>query len=242
MPFTHTPNDAITLVKEMAHGIPVSVVEADVCDMVSSDLWTYRPWRWTITQITAIAMVDGTQDYSAPLDIYRLTRARLIRTDTTPDEVLSPLTIYETLEPDLVSRSAYSINGISQDYPSGQLRLSSAISVPTGATWELHGDMQPHPAKVTAATMGTNFWFPDQYYPVFVEGVKWKIYQLADDPRAGTIVTNPRSGQMQATGQLATYWAYRDQMAQAEDAQNAQPIIYPENPFGASRYSDFVRF
>lgn len=242
MPFTRTPAQAVTMVQALVHGIPVSAVQTDVCEFISNDLWTYRPWRWTINQLTPITMVDGTQDYSPPAQIYRLVRARLTRTDVTPDESY-PLDVMEYIEPSLQKVSPLAIRTVSQDYPTGLLRLGDAIAVASGTTWVLEGDFQPHPTQITSVTMNTNLWFPDQYFPVFLEGVKWKFYELADDQRAGSLMHDVKSGQIRATGQLGIYWAMREQMAMAEDAQNQQPFIYPEVPLGVSRIAlDLSRF
>lgn len=230
------------MVQALVHGIPVDAVKVDVCEYISNDLWTFRPWRWTLNQLSAITMVDGTQDYNAPSQIYRLNRARLLRTDVTPNESY-PLDVMEFLEPSLQKVSPLAMRTVSQDYPTGLIRLGEAISVPSGTTWVLDGDFQPHPTQITSAQMATNLWFPDQYFPVFLEGVKWKFYELADDQRAGTIVHDVKSGAIRATGQLGIYWSLREQMAMAEDAQNQQPFIYPEVPLGVSRIGfDLTRF
>lgn len=202
---------------------------------MNSQIWYKRPWRWTITQISpALTLVDGTQDYSAPTNIYRLLRARITRTDETPNRSY-PLDITDQLEPELVPQSYLAMRRIAMDYPTGQLRLESAVSVPTGMLLQIDGDYQPHPTKIVTGTMATNFWFPDQYFPVMVEGVKWKIYQLSDDPRAGNVVINPKNGNKQATGQLAIYLDALDGMCMVEDESSAAQLIYPSEPMGAGR-------
>lgn len=207
-------------------------------DFVSSIMWCYFPWRWTITNISPqTPLVDGNQDYTAPTNIYRLTRTRIIRTDTTPSQALDPLTITEQLEPEYNKVSIYGIRRISLDYPTGLLRLDAPPQISTGMTVVLDGDYQTAPTKITSANMGSlNVWFPDQYAPVMVEGVKWYLYKLTDDPRAGTVVTEPRTGRRTYTGQLGEFLAALSAMGDDEDFGNAAPFFWPSTPLGAGRY------
>lgn len=239
MPFTYTPRHVIDLVREFGHGIPVSGVDSQVVDIINSAMWTSRPWRWTIQQISpALTLADDQQDYDAPSNIYRLVRAYLRRTDTTPDQV-QPLSIAESLYANYQKQSHVTITHIALDYPSGKLRLDSPPLISGSTVVQIEGDYQPHPTKVTDATVDVNFWFPDQYFPVMVEGVKWKIYQLADDPRAGNVVVD-RSGRRQYTGQLAVFMSALAGMQEAEDFGSGAPSIVPELSLGAKIYGTDV--
>lgn len=232
MPFTLTPQNCIDLVREYGHGIPVSAVDSQIVDLINSKVYTARPWRWTIQQISsAITLVDDTQDYNAPTNIYRLTRAFLRRTDITPDQVF-PLEPVELLYPNYQKQSHVTITKIALDYPSGQLRLECPPVISGSMVVQIEGDYQPHPTKITDSNLTTNFWFPDQYFPVMVEGVKWKIYQLADDPRAGNVVVD-RAGRRSFTGQLAIFMSELSSMMEAEDFGNGAPVIVPDISLGA---------
>lgn len=232
MAFSYSGTDAINLVREYGHGIPVTAVDSQIVDIISSMIYTRRPWKWTITQISpSIAIVDGTQDYNAPAQIYRLTRCRITDTTPTPD-VYHELTIKESLPPNLTKQSHTAIQTVAMDYPTGQLRLEAAISVSAGTTLFIDGDFQANPVKWTDLNLAANFWFPDHYFNVQIEGMKWKIYQLMDDPRAGTIVI-ARDGRRQYSGQLGIFMAALESMEVSEDFGNSQGVIWPEDPLGA---------
>lgn len=232
MPFTYTPQNVIDLVREFAHGIPVSAIDSQVVDIISSGIYMSRPWRWTIQQISpSITLVDNTQDYNAPTNIYRLTRAFFRRTDITPNQV-SLLDVREQIFPEYQKRSHLTIGTIAIDYPSGQLRLEAPPAISGSMVVVLEGDYQPHPTKITDATLGVNFWFPDQYFPVIVEGVKWKIYQLSDDSRAGNVVVD-RSGRRQYTGQLSIFMSQLAAMEEAEDFGSGAPGFVPDLSLGS---------
>src|SRR5262249_25267384 len=83
----YTPQDALTLVKNFTHGIPVDAVAANICDIVNSMFWLFYPWAWTQDALTQIPCVNGQQDYQV-LDnnIIRPLVVRLVRTDITPQE------------------------------------------------------------------------------------------------------------------------------------------------------------
>ncbi len=241
MPLTYVWSDVTTLATQYVHGIPISSIRALALDMTSSAMWRFRPWRWTIQNISPqVTLVDGTQDYSAPTNIYRLTRARIIRTDTTPNEIRPPLRIVEQLEPNVSpSQSIYGITAISLDYPTGMLRLDSPPNIPSGTTAVIDGDFQTNPTKITDAIINAGaqtIWFPDQYVDVCIEGYVYWLYKLSDDPRAGGIVTEPNTGAQTFSGQLAAFMSALQSMAVAEDYGNAQPLQFPEEPFGVSRF------
>src|ERR1041385_4385655 len=84
---TYTPQQAVNLVTQFVHGVPLAGVEANVCDIVNSMIWTYYPWSWSMSNLTDVTLVDGVQDYTLTnTDILRITRLRLTRTDVTPNE------------------------------------------------------------------------------------------------------------------------------------------------------------
>src|SRR5204863_6563393 len=86
MPSTYLWSDLITLVKPWVQGIPTGTIDAIVCDQLNSAIWRAAFWRWSISTLTPIALLDGIQDYAiANADFFRLFRVRLTRTDVTPN-------------------------------------------------------------------------------------------------------------------------------------------------------------
>src|SRR5215469_18219678 len=104
MPFTYSPQDAVNLVQQFAHGIPVTSVQAQVCDILNSMIWVFYPWRWSLTSLTPITCVNNVQDYTpAAPDLNNMVRPvklRLVRTDVTPNE-FREMSFLANLSPEL---------------------------------------------------------------------------------------------------------------------------------------------
>lgn len=233
---SYSPQDAINLVKNFAHGIPVDAVQSNVCDAINSMIWCFYPWSWTIKSLTPITLVDGVQDYSpTDSDILRPTLLRIVRTDTTPNEarelaLLSNLGVELTRKGGLESITAVGL------LSTGAIRLMYAASVGTGQTLQLQGFYQQKPTRITDSTLSTPFSFPDYYYNVFIEGLKWKMYQLADDPRAGTMQYSKNGTMMrQYTGQYGIFMDALLTMARTEDLKGGDEFQFPEQALGSGR-------
>ena len=52
MGLTYSWSDLITAASRYGKGIPLSTVDAFICDMVSSDMYIEYPWKETITSTT----------------------------------------------------------------------------------------------------------------------------------------------------------------------------------------------
>jgi len=84
--------------------------------------------------------------------------------------------------------------------------------------------------------MSTILPFPDHFFNVFVEGVKWKIYQLGDDPRAGTAQHSKNGSMTRAySGQLGVFMDMLLSMARDEDLKTGDEFSFPEQPLGVGR-------
>lgn len=235
MASTYTVANATTYVRKFIKGVPVSDIEVTAADMINSIIWNAYPWRWTLTALTAIALVDGTQDYAwAPADYMRIVAARIARTDVTPDEY-DELKILRNLPPELTKAGFKTLSSIAYIGALSKLRLNFAAAVPTGATLEIQGEYQKQPTKITANS--ATFPFPDQYFPVFIEGYKWQLYLFADDPRAGNSQMDKKSGQAVYTGQMGIFYDALMSMREAEE-WGAGDAIFPDDPLGAYRNSN----
>src|SRR5215469_9988989 len=99
----YTSRNALDLVTTFAHGIPLTDVMAGrICDIIHSQIWAFYPWDWSISSLTAINTVDGTQDYvaSSNTDILRPLKMRLVRTDTSPN-IIRDMSLLANLTPDV---------------------------------------------------------------------------------------------------------------------------------------------
>src|ERR1700733_8629070 len=96
MAYSYAWQDLINLGSTFGKGIPLTKVNAQIADFVSSEMYIEYPWKQTITNTASgtINLIDSVQDYSceAP-NIMRLVKAWIIRTDVTP---------YETRDLDVV--------------------------------------------------------------------------------------------------------------------------------------------
>lgn len=209
----------------------LSNINVQVCDMVSSDMWKYFPWRVSVTNIPTgtIPLVDGTQDYNAPTNIYRLTMAGIRRLDVTPNEYWE-MNVTREISEDLAPRSYRSIRSACLQPALGKLRLESAVSVPSGMSLELGGEYQMNPPKITALT--DDLWFDDQHLNVFIEGLLYWAYRYADDSRAGGLAKV--RGSVVKVGQFGAFWDAVENMAASEDYGTIESL-YPEQSIGVGR-------
>lgn len=230
MPSTYTVANAVTYTQAICVGIPVSTIQIAAADQINSIMWNTYPWRWAQKPMTGIPLVDGTQDYTfAPTDYMRMVAARLVQTNTTPDEY-DELTVVRNLAPDLSKAGFRSgLTQIALSAALGKLRLNQASAVPTLLTFEIQGEYQYQPTKITATS--ATFPFPDQYFKIFCDGLLWQFYMLSKDDRAGTVQFT-KNGAVY-TGQLGVFFDGLMAMREAED-WGAGDNIFPSDPIGVT--------
>ncbi len=189
MASSYTISEAVRIARLWVKNIPVNTIDITASDEILSKIWRYYPWRWSTVALTPIALVDGTQDYSsAPTNYFRLLRARIVRTDCTPDLYFEPLHIVNKLEPCLTKCACEGIQSIAYEGHLDKFRLEWAASVGTSVTYQLQGEYQKQPTRIADTSVALPF--PDLYFDVFVAGLKWKFMEFADDARAGGSQTN----------------------------------------------------
>lgn len=233
----YTFDEAIVVVRAYVKNPPTAALQSIACDMTHATIWKGYPWDWTLGALTAIPLADGTQDYAITnADFWRLVNARITRTDLTPDEY-QEVTIKEFLPPELSTKVGWkNFRCISRDPRSAKIRLEAAASVPSGVVLQIDGDYQKIPTKITATT--GSMTQPDYYFQTFVEGLLYYFYRFTDDSRSGGVVLHGR-GNRQFTGQYAVWMESLKQMAAHEDMKDAEPVLFPSEPLGAT-YSGSV--
>jgi hypothetical protein len=237
----YTVSDSVQFTQAICSNIPVDSIKVIAADSVNSIMWNCYPWRWAQKAMTAIPLVDGTQDYTfAPTDFMRLVAARLVQTSSTPD-TYDELTVVRNLAPDL-GKSGF-MGGLTQiaTVPAtSKLRLTCAAAVATGQTFEIQGEYQFQPAKITST--GASLAFPDQYFGVFNEGLLWMFYRLSKDSREGSAQANGKGGVVY-TGQMGAFFDALMSMREAED-WGAGDNVFPSDPLGVSggNYSGLYGF
>ena len=228
---TYTYQDALNVAQKMGKGVPFSGVDTTICDLVSSRIYKAYPWRDTLVVIPSpVALVDSTQDFSTGLtDIFRMTQFWIIRSDVTPN-IYRDIDVAKSLSVDLVNKSPYNIRSASYQAGINKFRLESAVSIPSGSTFSLGGEYQPHPTKVS--DMQDTVWFADEQLEVLAAGLLYWAYRLADDSRAGS-ASKVGDGPVQYTGQLAEFMSAIEDMAKAEDFGNIDGY-YPDDSLGST--------
>jgi hypothetical protein len=232
--YTYSWQDLINVGSSYGKGIPLTKVNAQICDFVSQDMYADYPWKQTITNTAngVMPLIDATQDYSceAP-NIMRPLKAALWRLDVIPPTIRE-LTIVRDLGVNRYPRSYIAISQISLQQATGKFRLDAAVNVPTGMQLELRVDYQIDPIKVT--NLGQVIWFQDHYAVVALEGLLYWVYKLADDSRAGNAQTDATGRIIGYTGQLGTYKAALTRMKMAEDF-GFTDSVFPSEPMGLGR-------
>jgi hypothetical protein len=240
MPTTYTVQDSVDIVRKFIKDAPTSLIDVRLADYVNNIIFCAYPWRWTIKSLTPIVLTDNVQDITLaaadlPTDaagLYRLIRARIVRTDTTPDETYDELKITEFIPPDTQKAGWPRIGLISFVEATSKLRLQRPPEITSPVVLQLEGEYQRNPAKITA--LSNSLIYPDQYFQVFVEGMLWQAYRYFGDSRAGSIVMV--KGVPQYTGQYGVFMSHLFAMQVAEDHANGDPFRFPDEPLGVGRH------
>ena len=229
---TYTGDDAVGYVRKFIKNIPTDDIKVIAVDEINARMWRYLPWRWTVAGLTAIPLVDGTQDYgSTPTDYFRLTKARIARTDVSPVEFGDPLDVLTQLEPKLGKAHPNYVRAISYEghlRDGAPFRLERAVSLPTGATYEIRGEYQIAAAKIADTSQALPF--PDMYFSVFLAGLKWKFMEFVADARAGS--SQSRKGDTAMSGARSDFESELYQMAMAEGFAAGDVISPSESLWG----------
>lgn len=234
---TYSWADLIAVGSAYGKGIPLSKVNAQICDFVSSDMYTDYPWKDTITSTASgtIPLIDSMQDYPAfAPNILHPLKAWIQRTDTTPDETRD-LDIQRDLSVNLYSRSYVSIRAVSLQQAIGKFRLEAAVNVPTGVQLELHVDYQLNPIKVVSTAQSC--WFDDRFAIVALEGLLYWVYKLSDDTRAGSVQADQSGRIIGYTGQMGAYKGNLAKMRASEEFGYTDQV-FPSEPMGTGRDSN----
>lgn len=239
MASTYTWQDAITFVKPFVKSIPTSTLDVLACDQTNSAIWTAFPWNWATFSLTSatseLSLIDGRQDYpigtTTAGGFFQLLRARITRTDVTP-WVIRDKDILQWLAPNVEQEGGIdtiqAVAIVGQNL-TNQIRLDCAASVPTGTAYQIDGEYWAQPIKVTST--GTTIVFPDQYFGVVLEGLRWRYYALGDDKRAGNMQVDS-SGRKTYTGQWGVFMAALQDMVDSQDYADGFQNRFPESTLG----------
>ncbi len=234
---TYTWQNAIDFVSKYTKAVPTTALDPTAADVTNSIIWRFWFWKWSMKNLTPISWVNATQDYTiADADFFRLYRARFRRTDVSP-AVVREKNVVNFLSPNLEQTGSIdSIQSVSYNYELGKLRLERSAQIVSPVAVQTEGDYQFVPTKITSTA--TTIVFPDHYFEVAIEGLKWKYYQLISDSKTGTLQVDKHSKQVIYTGQLGIFYAALQAMAEAEGMGQGDSSRFPDSGFGAGRVSN----
>ena len=66
MPSSYSPQDAINLVTQFAHGSPLALSAPQIVDQINSVIWRYFPWGWSIKSLPATNVFQLTTGAGSP--------------------------------------------------------------------------------------------------------------------------------------------------------------------------------
>lgn len=239
----------VTINTQYAHNLPTTgplpaATGTIVSDNDAKDGTTYNGATVTITSIPNNKTIVGTASVSAQANsggsgspnILRPLKMRIARLDSNPPEYRELMAL-GNLGPEL-SRTAGidTMKAVGWFASQGFFRFDVAPQVAAGQIIQLLGEYQTLPTKVTQSNLATPFAFPDEYFNVLDAGLLWKVYQLTDDPRAGTAQVSKNGTTVeQMTGQLGVFMSMLKEMARTEDLSSGDEFRYPEDALGVGR-------
>lgn len=187
MASTYKWSDLLTYVSQSYPRLQSDASGALVCDMVHSFVWGKADWRISLVQMAPFYLVATQQDYVAPYvavpsDFLGLRSALLVYNGTEPATTYPPLKILRYLDktyamsrPTSISYEA-ELSGF-RIYP----RCPSGIGV---MDYQIEAKYKKNPTKVTTATLESAMPFDDQYFPIYVEGLKYFLKPTAQQSDA----------------------------------------------------------
>ena len=229
---TYTWSELLTFAKPAVQNIPTGSLDNLACDRVNRQIWRAAFWRWSLSDLTSIALNTGPQDFTITnSDFYRLFRGRLTWVTTT--NVADDKDVVEWLPPALNYQGGlYDIRAMCA-IGTTTVRLDRGFNGGDGNVFRIDGEYQRSPAKVTTTS---TIDFYDDYADVAIEGLKWAYMVIAKEPRGGGMQADQR-GNINFTGQYGVYMALLDQMKQAEDF-TGDPYRMPDEGLGVGRSGD----
>ncbi len=178
MASTYSFSDLLTYVGQGYPRLQQDAAGALLCDMVHSTIWAAADWRISLVPMEPFYLVALTQDYVAPYvnipsNFLGLRTATLVYNGTEPASTYPPMKVlrylpktYAQSRPDSISWQS-DINGF-RIHP----RCPSGIGV---MDYQIECVYKKNPTKITTNTLETAIPFDDQYFGVYVEGMKYYL-------------------------------------------------------------------
>jgi hypothetical protein len=222
-----TPNDAFDYAKDFVKKMPLEQVQVPILDDINKMLWMAAPWRWTMAVCEPVTIAANIADFSlvsAPADFLYISRAYIWDGETAIELSPEPALPSGTDTKGVPNKIAY----VAGSTP--KFRIHPVLgSLNSSKTYKLLVWYKKAAPEITSGNYDTagSLILPDEWFPVYREGVLWKAYQYADDQRAGTVVMGA-NGQLQYSGQRGTFEAGIQIMRQCEPMLTQFVKLQPE--------------
>lgn len=178
------PYEALVTCREMVKGMPLERPEIAVpmLKYISNMMWMAAPFRWSVGRLSDTVVVADTVAHtltSTPSDLLYLLQAQIDDGESTwPLEVVPELPSTKTLAgtPKYVAF-----------VPTATLRIQPpATQLSAGKTRTIRGFYKKVAPTINAITCHAagQLQMDDEWFGVFEDGVLWRAYLYADDPRS----------------------------------------------------------
>jgi hypothetical protein len=177
MASTYRWTDMISVVGQSNPRLTTDAHGAILCDLVHSCIWGRADWRIALAKVPPFYLIPLQQDYvapyiSMPTDFLGLRSGTLTFNGTEPPSTYPPLMVDRYL---LLTYAQSRPTSISYESTTGGLRIYPRPPSGIGAMdYQIECSYKKNPTKVTAATLANSGPpFDDQYFHVYVEGLKY---------------------------------------------------------------------
>lgn len=222
MGFTYNWQNALDFIKASTRDLPIDKINAQICDAVSSEMWSAYPWKDACQTLPEMPLTDGEQHYDAPQSGFKLIAGQILK--SSPDaEAYEPLTVVENIPIQTLKRPPVALRRVSLERGEGRIRLDFPPDIQTGDAYVLTGVYQLQHRRIEDVSQET--WFKDQLWHIALDGLlKWG-YQLAD----------------RAKDSQSQYAIFRNKLKDAwmQEDQGSSESIYPAD---GSIGADYGRF
>jgi len=208
---TYTSSDAITWVKNWLKNEPIDGVDGvkyGIPDDIIKMIWMAAPWRFSVGVLPVVTLASNTQDYTVALPsdwLYPIHGYVMGGTENVVKHMFPMPVLPQTYAPTGIP-GRFAITGTAST--NGTLRIYPKLGTLSSTAHYAVVYYKKTSPKIAAANYSTagSLIIDDEWFWVFRDGVLWKSYLWADDPRAGTVQATP-DGKIQYSGQRAVFEA-----------------------------------
>jgi len=235
---TYTFDDVLRMVGRFVPRNVITDSGADICNLAQNHIWHKYDWRESLKTLPPFYLIPNEQDvgppfYTVPDDFAGLRKVDIVYMQSDPP-TRRPLTVIKDLN---VTHIRWFPHAINYNPDTKSFRVFTRMNENVGAPlWQIEGTYKTKTTRITPSTLTTFIPTKDDLIEMWVEGIKWAAMNYAGDPKAGVIQS--QGGQMIYQGQIATFMAAMEQMAQNEGLELGDPYIHPSEPLVTGLYNN----